>query len=59
VSEKTVSAVQFALRQMATDESGTDYSYTTPYDDAQKGFEAAKRALEIVRAEAIRDLGVD
>jgi len=57
LSEKTVRAVQCAVRQMATDQSGADYP--TPLNDAERQYKAAKGALETVRAEAIRDLGVN
>lgn len=55
VSPKTVEAVQHVLDVLAS----SGFSTRDPYEAISKDYEAAKEALEVVRAEAHRDMKVE
>lgn len=58
VSEKTVEAVRSVFNRLAVNESEHNVGGDA-FGDANKDYETAQEALAIVRAEALRDLGID
>ena len=54
VTEKTVEAIQAVLKKMVVNSAIGDF-----YQQVENDYDAAKTALEIVRAEARKDLRVD